>query len=162
VGNDRGSLLGCQSNPKQCNRRPFDGEEILACEEVGVSVTLPKPMTSNVKAEGQFGKQDFAYLSDDDVYRCPSGELLPYDYTNVEHGMTLRDQSQCTPPRERRITRWEHEHVVEEVQRRLDSNPDAMRTRRETVEHPFGTIKTRMGAPHVLMKRLRHVAAEAP
>ena len=58
------------------------------------------------------------------------------------------------------MTRWEHEHVVEEVQRRLDSNPDAMRTRRETVEHPFGTIKARMGATHFLMKRLRHVAAE--
>jgi hypothetical protein len=56
--------------------------------------------------------------------------------------------------------RWEHEHVVEEVQRRLDSDPDAMRRRRETVEHPFGTIKARMGATHFLMKRLRNVAAE--
>jgi transposase len=69
-------------------------------------------------------------------------------------------KSQCTPSKERRITRWEHEHVVEEVQRRLDSNPDAMRTRRETVEHPFGTIKARMGATHFLIKRLRNVAAE--
>lgn len=68
--------------------------------------------------------------------------------------------SQCTPSKERRITRWEHEHVVEEVQRRLDSNPDAMRTRRETVEHPFGTIKARMGAAHFLMKRLRNISAE--
>jgi hypothetical protein len=68
--------------------------------------------------------------------------------------------NQCTPSEERRITRWEHEHVVEEVQKRLDSNPDAMRTRRETVEHPFGTIKARMGATQLLMKRLRNIAAE--
>ncbi len=67
--------------------------------------------------------------------------------------------SQCTPSKERRVTRWEHEHVVEEVQRRLDSDPDAMRRRRETVEHPF-TIKARMGATHFLMKHLRNVAAE--
>ena len=116
-----------------------------------------------------FGKQDFAYLPDEDVYRCPSGRLLPYQYTSVEHGMTLRRywstaacqgcaiKSQCTPSKERRIARWEHVHVVEEVQRRLDSNPDAIR---ETVEHPFGTIKARMGATHFLMKRLRNVAAE--
>ncbi|MGY4352187.1 hypothetical protein ACVWXM_008680 [Bradyrhizobium sp. GM7.3] len=56
----------------------FDGEEILACEQAGVAVTLPKPMSSNAKAEGRFGKQDFAYLPDEDVYRCPSGQLLPY------------------------------------------------------------------------------------
>jgi transposase len=182
VGNDRGQLARMSKQAKEvlevdkleavADRGYFDGEEILACEEAGVAVTLPKPMTSNAKAEGRFGKQDFAYLPDEDVYRCPSGQLLPYHYTNVEHGMTLRRywstaacqgcaiKSQCTPSKERRITRWEHEHVVEEVQRRLDSNPDAMRTRRETVEHPFGTIKARMGATHFLMKRLRNVAAE--
>ena len=53
-----------------------------------------------------------------------------------------------------RITRWEHEHVLEAAQKRLDENPQAMRQRRETVEHPFGTLKMRMGATHFLMKRL--------
>ena len=62
--------------------------------------------------------------------------------------------------KERRITRWEHEEVVEAVQERLDKNPDAMRTRRETVEHPFGTMKMRMGATHFLMKTLPKVATE--
>jgi transposase len=182
VGNDRGQLARMSKQAKEvlevdkleavADRGYFDGAEILACEEAGVAVTLPKPMTSNAKAEGRFGKQDFAYLPAEDVYRCPSGQLLPYHYTNIEHGMTLRRywstaacqgcaiKSQCTLSKERRITRWEHEHVVEEVQRRLDSDPDAMRTRRETVEHPFGTIKARMGATHFLMKRLRNVAAE--
>lgn len=69
-------------------------------------------------------------------------------------------KSQCTPSKQRRITLWEHKYVIEEVQRRLDCNPDAMRTRRETVEHPFGTIKAHMAATHFLMKRLRNVAAK--
>ena len=69
-------------------------------------------------------------------------------------------KSRCTTGVQRRITRWEHEHVREAVQRRLDKNPQAMRQRRETVEHPFGTIKARMGATHFLMKTLPRVAAE--
>ena len=66
----------------------------------------------------------------------------------------------CTPSKQRRVSRWEHEHVLEAVQRRLDENPQAMRRRRETVEHPFGTIKARMGATHFLMKRLKNVRTE--
>ena len=69
-------------------------------------------------------------------------------------------KSQCTKGPERRITRWEHEHLLEAVQQRLDENPQAMRQRRETVEHPFGTLKMRMGATHFLMKRLPKVATE--
>ena len=61
---------------------------------------------------------------------------------------------------QRRITRWEHEHVLEAVQKRLDEEPEKMRQRRETVEHPFGTIKARMGATHFLMKTLPRVASE--
>ena len=69
-------------------------------------------------------------------------------------------KSQCTTGPERRITRWEHEQLLEEVQQRLDENPQAMRQRRETVEHPFGTMKARMGATHFLTKTLPKVAAE--
>ena len=58
------------------DRGYFKGEEILACEQSGITVTLPKPMTSGAKASGRFGKQDFAYLPDEDVYRCPAGEKL--------------------------------------------------------------------------------------
>ena len=54
----------------------------------------------------------------------------------------------------------ENEYVVDAVQARLDKNPGAMRTRRETVEHPFGTLKMRMGATHFLMKTLPKVATE--
>ena len=153
------------------DRGYFNGEEILACDRAGITVTLPKPMTSGAKAEGRFGKQDFVYLSDEDIYRCPAGERLEYHFTAIEHGLAMRRywtnacrtcaiKEQCTTGKERRITRWEHEHVVEAVQRRLDENPQAMRQRRETVEHPFGTIKARMGATHFQMKTLPKVATE--
>jgi hypothetical protein len=136
-----------------------------------ITVTLPKPMTSGAKSDGRFGKQDFAYLPTEDVYRCPAGEKLTYRYTNEEDGKMLRRywttacpgcplKSRCTTGPQRRITRWEHEHVLEAVQQRLDKNPQAMRVRRETVEHPFGTLKMRMGATHFLMKRLPKVATE--
>jgi Transposase DDE domain len=153
------------------DRGYFNGEEILACEQAGITVTLPKPMTSGAKAEGRFGKQDFVYQPEEDVYRCPAGATLKYYYTNIENGLRLRRywtnvcpscpiKSHCTPAKQRRITRWEHEHVLEAVQRRLDDNPNAMRQRRETVEHPFATIKARMGAVHFLLKTLPRVAGE--
>jgi hypothetical protein len=153
------------------DRGYFSGEEILACDQASITVTLPKPQTSGAKSEGRFGKQDFVYLPEEDVYRCPAGERLQYRFTSVENGLRLRRywtnacptcalKSRCTPAAQRRITRWEHEQVIEAVQRRLDENPQAMRQRRETVEHPFGTIKVRMGATHFLMKTLPRVASE--
>ena len=79
----------------------------------------------------------------------------------LDHGLSsLWMKARCTAGKERRITRWEHKHVLEAVQRRLDENPQKMRQRRETVEHPFGTIKARMGATHCLMKTLPRVATE--
>ena len=182
VGSDRSQLARIAKKAKAtlqtdtldavADRGYFNGEEILACEQAGITVTLPKPMTSGAKSEGRFGKQDFVYLTDEDVYRCPAGELLTFRYTNVENGLTLRrywtnacrslrhQGAAARRAKQRRITRWEHEHVLEAVQRRLDANPQAMRQRRETVEHPFGTIKARMGATHFLMKTLPRVATE--
>ena len=181
VGTDRSQLAHVAKETKAtlevekldvvADRGYFNSEEILACEEAGITVTLPKPMTSNSKAEGRFGKQDFRYVAQDDVYICPAGERLAYHYTNEENGLVLRRywtnacqscaiKRSCTTGKERRITRWEHEHVLDAVQRRLDEHPEKMRQRRETVEHPFGTIKARMGATHFLMKRLPRVATE--
>jgi hypothetical protein len=153
------------------DRGYFNGEEILACEEAGITVTLPKPMTSNAKAEGRFGKQDFRYVAEEDVYVCPAGERLAYYYTSEDKGLIQHRyvtkacqncaiKQSCTTAKERRIKRWEHEHIIDAVQRRLDEHPEKMRQRRETVEHPFGTIKARMGATHFLMKTLPRVASE--
>jgi transposase len=165
------AVLAVEKLDAVADRGYFSGEEILACDNAGVTVTLPKPMTSGMMARGRFGKQDFRYVADEDVYICPAGETLPYRYTNEEDGLILRRywtnacqscpiKKNCTSGKERRITRWEHEHVLEAVQRRLDEHPEKMRQRRETVEHPFGTIKARMGATHFLMKTLPRVASE--
>jgi transposase len=181
VGNDTAHLANTAKAAKAAlhvdeieavaDRGYFDSEEILACDLADITVTLPKRMTSGAKSEGRFGKQDFVYLADEDVYRCPAGEKLKYYYTNEEKGQKLHRywtnacrtcalKAKCTKGPQRRIARWEHEEVLESVQARLDRNPDAMRTRRETVEHPFGTIKMRMGATHFLMKTLPKVATE--
>jgi transposase len=165
------AVLGAEKLDAVADRGYFSGEEILACDNAGVTVTLPKPMTSGIMARGRFGKQDFRYVAHEDVYICPAGETLHYRYTNEEDGLILRRywtnacqscpiKKNCTSGKERRITRWEHEHVLEAVQRRLDEHPEKMRQRRETVEHPFGTIKARMGATHFLMKTLPRVASE--
>ena len=137
---------------------------------LAITVTLPKPMTSGAKSEGRFGKQDFVYCRrrclslsgrrEADVSIDERGERAEAAALLDECVPHLRDQTRCTTGKERRITRWEHEHVLETVQKRLDENPQAMRQRRETVEHPFGTLKMRMGATHFLMKRLPKVATE--
>ena len=181
VGTDRSQLAHIATAAKAtleatsldvvADRGYFNGEEILACEDAGITVTLPKPMTSNSKAQGRFGKQDFRYVAEQDAYICPAGEHLAYHYTNEEKGLVLHRywtnackscaiKHSCTTGKERRITRWEHEHILETLQRRLDEHPEKMRQRRETVEHPFGTIKARMGATHFLMKTLPRVATE--
>jgi transposase len=180
-GSDRAQLanIACQAKAvlavekleAVADRGYYSSEQILTCDEAGITVTLPKPITSGIEAKGRFGKQDFVYLSNEDVYRCPAGEKLAHHFTNVENGLVLRRywtsacqscaiKRRCTTGKERRITRWEHEHVLEAVQKRLDKNPHAMRQRRETAEHPFGTLKMRMGATHFLMKRLPKVATE--
>jgi Transposase DDE domain len=171
VGKAAKAVMRTDALEAVADRGYFNSPEILECHEAGITVTLPKPMTSGAKAAGRFGKQDFVYLSDEDVYRCPAGEHLTYRYSNEEDGKELRRywttvcaacplKSKCTTGPERRIARWEHEQVLEAVQQRLDANPNAMRQRRETVEHPFGTIKARMGATHFLMKTLPRVASE--
>ena len=181
VGTDRSQLAHVAKETKVtlelenldvvADRGYFNSEEILACEKAGITVTLPKPMTSNSKAEGRFGKQDFRYVAEEDIYICPAGERLAYHYTTEENGLVLRRywtnacpscaiKHTCTTAKERRITRWEHEHILEAVQRRLDEHPEKMRQRRQTVEHPFGTIKSWMGSTHFQMKTLKHVGTE--
>ena len=180
-GSDRSQLANVAKQAKAvlqteelaavADRGYFNSPEILDCAEAGITVTLPKPMTSGAKSQGRFGKQDFVYVPEKDFYRCPAGEHLTYRFTAQEDGKTMRRywttacpkcqlQSRCTTGPERRIPRWEHEHVLDAVQERLDANPEAMRMRRETVEHPFGTMKARMGATHFLTKTLPKVATE--
>jgi len=153
------------------DRGYFNSPEILECAQAGMSPLVPKPLTSNSKAEGRFDKRDFVYLAADDEYRCPAGQRAIKRFTTIEHGLTLHKywssacprcplKAQCTTSDYRRIARWEHEAVLEAMQERLDQQPDAMKLRRQTVEHPFGTLKAWMGSTHFLTKRLPRVSTE--
>ena len=181
VGNDRAQLskmadqaktaMGTDTLDVLADRGYFKGEEILACETIGVTPFVPKTLTSEAKAQGRFGKQDFIYQAETDTYRCPADERLTRHFTSVENGMDLHVywttacpacplKPQCTTGTERRIKRWEHEAVIDAMQERLDRMPDAMLVRRQTVEHPFGTIKSWMGSTHFLTRTLDKVRTE--
>jgi transposase len=181
TGSDRGELWSMATKARDAvgkekleviaDRGYFKGPEILACEEAGIKTYVPKPMTSNSKAEGRFSKADFIYIARDDEYQCPAGERLRRHQTSVENGMKIDTywtyicphcplKADCTTGNERRVRRWEHEAVLETMQRRLDRKPDAMKVRRRTIEHVFGTLKHWMGSAHFLMKTLGHVSTE--
>jgi transposase len=181
VGTDRSHLatmaeqaraaMGTKELTVIADRGYFSGDEILACDQAGITPFVPKPLNSNSKAEGRFGKLDFIYIASDDEYRCPAGQRLIKRFTTVEAGMTLDIywssacprcpiKAQCTTGSERRVRRWVHEAVIDAMQERLDRDPEKMRVRRQTVEHPFGTIKYWMGATHFLMKTLERVRTE--
>jgi hypothetical protein len=181
VGHDRTQLSSMAKQARSAtgkeeltvlaDRGYFKGEEILECDQAGITPLVPKPLTSNSKADGRFDKRDFVYIAADDEYRCPAGQRAIKRYTTIENGMTLHRywtsacpkcplKAQCTTSDYRRITRWEHEAVLEAMQDRLDRQPDAMQLRRQTVEHPFGTLKAWMGSTHFLTKRLPRVSTE--
>ena len=153
------------------DRGYFEGEQIRACDDAGITTFVPRPLRSGSKAKGRFAKQDFIYLPDENAYRCPAGEKLTWRYESVEGGKTMHSywtmactecplKEQCTTGKERRIKRWEHEAVVEAAQRRLDLDPEKMAVRRCTAEHLFGTLKSWMGAAHFLTRTKDRVNAE--
>ncbi|MDQ0086598.1 transposase [Variovorax boronicumulans] len=182
VGHDRAQLskmaqaareaMGKSGLRAFADRGYFNGTELKACEDAGIKTFVPKPMTSNAKAEGRFDKSDFIYIVRDDEYRCPAGERAIYRFNTIErNGLNARVywtsacprcsmKDECTTSDYRRIRRWEHEEVLERVQQRLDRKPDAMTLRRSTVEHVFGTLKHWMGWTHFLTKTLEHVSTE--
>jgi len=123
------------------DRGYFSDVEVVACEAASVTPIVPKPLVSGANADGRFCKQDFIYQPETDTYRCRAGEQLIGRYATVEHGRTLNRywSSNCgtcaikakyPPSSQRRVTRREHEAVIEAMQRRLDKRPDAMRVRR--------------------------------
>ncbi len=181
VGSDRAQLskmalaardaMGKNRLRAYADRGYFSGLEIKACADAGIEPFVPKPMTSNAKAEKRFDKADFIYIARDDEYQCPAGERAVYRFTREENGLQIRRywtsscpscalKPRCTPSDYRRISRWEHEPVLEAMRRRLDRQPDAMTLRRRTVEHVFGTLKHWMGSTHFLTRRLEHVGTE--
>ena len=181
VGNDRSALspmaekareaMGTEKITAVADRGYFSSEQILKCEQSGIDVMVPKTMTSDNHAKGFFDKRDFEYLPKKDEYRCPAGERAIYRFSGVENGMTIRRywssacpgcalKARCTPSPFRRIRRWEHEAVLDAAQRRLDRNPWVSKVRRQTAEHPFGTLKAWMGSTHFLTRTLPRVSTE--
>ncbi len=181
VGHDRHQLhhmaqqakdaIGAETLEVVADRGYFTSEEILACEQSQITTYLPKPQTSGSTKKGLFSKRDFVYHADENEYECAAGERLIWRFETQEKGLTLHKywsshcpncamKSQCTTSPYRRVTRWEHEAVLEAVEARLDREPERMRTRRATVEHPFGTLKAWMGYTHFQTKTLKHVSTE--
>jgi transposase len=181
VGHDRSQLspmaeqareaIGTEELEAVADRGYFSGEEIRACDQAGITTYLPKPQTSNKQTKGYFDKRDFIYRAEDDEYECPAGERLVNHMSSVQNGLKIYRywtsvcgqcaiKVKCTPGKERRVTRWEHEVVIEQLQARLDKYPEMMRIRRQTVEHPFGTIKAWMGSQHFKTKTLKRVSTE--
>ena len=130
------------------------------------------PLTSSGTKRGLFTRQDFIYDAEHDHYTCPAGAKLTKGRRRADHTedfdfyrhlsacFTCPLRPWCTPTKLRRIKRWENEVVLDRMQARLDRMPEAMGVRRQTVEHPFGTLKAWMGATHFLTRTLDKVRTE--
>ncbi|WP_460318629.1 IS1182 family transposase [Pseudomonas ogarae] len=181
VGHDRDQLSSMAQQAREAmqieslsvvaDRGYYKSREILACHEAGITAYVPKTLSSRAKFDGRFGNDEFIYDADKNVYVCPAKQVLIWRNSYVDKGKKLdvywysncracSIKSQCTPARERKIRRWEHEAVLEEMQARLNNEPQMMIIRKRTVEHPFGTLKQWMGATHFLTRRLAGVSTE--
>lgn len=163
-------VLRCETLDALADRGYYSGEQLLACEAIGVKPFVPKPRTSNARAAGRFDKEDFDYLPDKDAYLCPAGKILPFRFMSVHDGQNVRIyftnecgncplKSRCTTGKERRVRRWEHEHVVDATHDRLEALPEAMTIRpdgRASIRH----LKAGMGHTHFLTKGLAGVSTE--
>ncbi len=166
-----GEVLGAKTLTVIADPGYYKGEEIVDCYEAGITALVPKVDTSGKRGKGQYTRADFTYDAKEDEYVCPAKERMTYRFTTEEKGKQLRAywtnqcgscvlKAKCTTGKERRIKRWEKEHIPEKAEANLKKNPDAMRQRKRLVEHPYGTIKHWMGSTHFLMKRLSSVQAE--
>ena len=181
IGSDRSQLANLAEQARDAldiedlsviaDRGYYNGTEIRACDKLGITTYVPKTMTSGNQAKGLFGKQDFIYRPEDDEYECPAGERLIYRFTGDDRGKVIRKywssacpncpmKPQCTTGKNRRVTRWEHEAVMEKLEARMEQHPKIMGVRKGTVEHPFGTIKSWMGSTHFQMKTMERVSGE--
>ena len=181
VGHDRSALhdmsvkakevIGSETLDVVADRGYYNGSEILECEKSGIIPHVPKTHTSNSLSKGLYDKRDFKYIEKDNEYICPAGERLIWRMRTVEKGRELNKywssncqscplKSKCTTAKSRRVSRWQHEATLEAMEARLAQKPDMMTIRKSTVEHPFGTIKSWMGATHFQMRTLNNVSTE--
>jgi transposase len=166
------AILGTKQLEVVADRGYYNGDELRACEQAGIVAYVAKPATSPNKAKGYFDRSAFRYYPRSDQYECPAGERLEHHTTSTtQEGMEIKRywtsacgecalKAQCTNGKERRVSRWVHEEVLERVAKRLRKKPEVMLARRSLAEHPFGTIKSWTSANHFLTKRLSGVSTE--
>ena len=169
---DAKQTLGVESLNVVADKGYSSAREVEACDEANITAYVPKPETSANKALGLFTKNDFAFVSERDVYICPAGKELTFRHAATEKGRDVRYyktnecrncaiRQQCTRNSEsRRISRTANEHVLERMNLRVAANPELMRRRKAIVEHPFGTIKRWMNQSYFLMRGLENVRTE--
>ncbi|MDO6693170.1 IS1182 family transposase [Aliiglaciecola sp. 3_MG-2023] len=152
----------------------FSRNDIKATQDLGMTANVPQTDTSGSAKKGIFNKSLFKYDKNKDIYTCPAGEELPHRRNVTEDGLeqkvyvnhiACRDctiRAKCTTllKEPRKMKRWVHEEVIDAMQQRLDDNPDTPVLRKQTVEHPFGTIKMWMGATHFLMRSKKNGSIE--
>ena len=166
------AATGCEELTALADRGYFNGEQVLACEGTGVLPCVPKTDTSSAALRGFFTRHDFVFDAQNDHYICPAGQKLTRshprhnrkddldEYRHLTACFTCPLKPKCTPDKLKRFRRWKHEGVLDKMQARLDRMPEAMGVRRQTVEHPFGTLKSWMGSAHFLTKTLEKVRTE--
>ena len=165
------AAMGVDELDVVADRGYFKGEEVMACDQDNITAYLPRPLSSSSTKKGLFNKRDFIYHADDNEYECPAGDRLVWRFATEEHGQVIHKywssncpkcpmKVRCTTGKNRRVARWEHEHVVEALDARLEREPERMRVRRSTAEHPFGTLKCWMGYTHFLTKTVPKVSTE--
>ncbi len=151
----------------------YDGVEVKGCLDADITPYIAKPYTSRNQKAGRFTKADFMYDAAHDTYRCPAGATLTYRFSTVEDDRPTRYyatpvcrscpiRTRCTGSKRkgRRITRWEHEGLLDTMAERVRDNPDIMRQRKQIVEHPFGTMKRAMNQGYFLLRGLAKVGVE--
>lgn len=149
----------------------YDAKDIKACIDNGIIPTIPKPARNPAKGGGLFGKDQFAYDRSKDCYVCPGGRELEFKKTMPRNGKILRLyrtlycqncelKPACTETGNRTVYRWEYEHLLEEMQLRVETDKAKIRQRQQLSEHPFGTIKRGFDQGHLLLKRLKKVRGE--
>ena len=165
-------ILGVEQIAVVADRGYFKIEDIEACEKAGIEPYVPRPQQGPSVRAGLFRKDEFEYDPKTDTVICPGGQRLsPYSSSvlrglkkiNYVNKQACRDcplRSRCTNNSFRSLSRMENEAVLDRMQARLAQRSQVLAQRRETVEHPFGTIKQWMNQGAFLMRGLEKVRGE--
>jgi transposase len=146
-----------------------NGSHGARCAGDGITAMVPRPVTVNPEGGQYFSRERFAYDAESDTWLCPAGETLARRKTSLteakaEYGTAAcggcRLKAQCTGAARRVVVRSFHEDARQAMHLRALDDPQWMKLRRETVEHPFAGIKWLMGYPRFLLRGLAKAKSE--